>query len=285
MRLSRALTAATAAAALSLSGGALAVGAERDTQPLVALTADGQLLSFTASAANRATAVTITGLPAGESLIGIDVRPRTGQLVGLSDDSRLYTIGSDGTATPLSTLSVALVGDAVGIDFNPTVDRLRIVTDAEQNLRVNVDTGVAIVDGTLAYAADDVNAGANPTIVGAAYTNNDDDNLQGAAMPTGTQLFDIDSGLDTLVLQDPPNAGGLKTIGSLGLDTGDLTGFDIASVLVAGRAVSNTAYASVDGPGGSQHLVSIDLATGAAKRLAPFTGRASVIDIAALPSS
>jgi trimeric autotransporter adhesin len=280
MRTSSALVSAATAAALALTGGALAVAAEHDPQAIVALTADDQLLRTTAGRANRATVVDITGLGPGESLVGIDVRPRTGVLYGLSDASRLYTINpSTGVATPGATLAVPIQGTAFGVDFNPAADRLRVVSDEEQSLRINVDNGVTLVDGSLAYVTGDANEGADPNVVAAAYTNNDND------AATGTQLFDIDSDLDVLVLQDPPNAGGLKTIGALGVDAGDLTGFDIASTLVAGRAVADTAYASVDGPGGSQHVHRIDLATGTATRLSPFTGQFDVVDLAVLPAS
>ena len=44
----------------------------------------------------------------------------------------------------------ALSGTAFGFDFNPTVDRIRVVSDTGQNLRLNPDTGaVAAVDGAL----------------------------------------------------------------------------------------------------------------------------------------
>ena len=80
-------------------------------------------------------------------------------------------------------------------------DRIRITSDSEQNLRVNPDTGmVAAVDGMLAYAAGDINFGQNPNVVGSAYTNS-------RPTATTTTLYDIDSALDIVVIQNPPNEG------------------------------------------------------------------------------
>ena len=116
-----------------------------------------------------------------------------------------------------------LNGGAFGFDFNPTVDRIRVTSDAVENLRLNPDTGTVTVDVNL-------NPG-NPNVVGSAYTNN----FAGA---TTTTLYDIDSNLDILAIQNPPNNGTLNTVGSLGLNTSDLVGFDISQQ-------NPTAYASL----------------------------------------
>ena len=109
-------------------------------------------------------------------------------------------------------------------------DLIRLVSDGDQDLRLNPNTGaVAGTDGTLAYAAGDPNAGANPNIVGSAYTNS----FLGTKMTT---LYGIDSGLGALVTQGSvggapvsPNTGQLFTVGSLGVGTSGTVGFDIAS--------------------------------------------------------
>jgi hypothetical protein len=56
--------------------------------------------------------------------------------------------------------------------------------------------------------------------VGSAYTNN----FAGASVTT---LYGIDSNLDILATQNPPNAGLLNTVGPLGFNASDLVGFDI----------------------------------------------------------
>lgn len=145
-----------------------------------------------------------------------------------------------------------LAGTAFGFDFNPTVDRIRLVSDAEQNLRLNPDNGaVAATDGPLAYAAGDRNAGRDPAVTGSAYTNS----VRGA---TATTLFGIDTTTDALVVQNPPNAGTLTTVGAgLGFDAREGVGFDIAT--------SGAAYAvsrNADDTASELHLV--NLGTGAA---------------------
>ena len=87
--------------------------------------------------------------------------------------------------------------------------------------RLNPNNGaLAATDGTLTYATGDPNAAANPNVVGSAYTNS----FNGA---TTTTLYGIDSALDILVTQNPPNAGTLNTVGALGFNTSDAVGFDI----------------------------------------------------------
>ena len=106
------------------------------------------------------------------------------------------------TALGAGPFTPSLSGSAFGFDFNPTVDRIRIVSDTGQNLRANPDTGAVVsVDGSLRYAPTDVAAGRDPDVVGAAYTNPDNDPA------TGTTLFDLDAGPDALVVQAPPNDG------------------------------------------------------------------------------
>ena len=146
-------------------------------------------------------------------------------------------------ATLVSTLSQPFEGGSVsGFDFNPVPDRLRLVGENNQNFRINVDTGEVILDGTLAFAAEDPNAAVNPTISASGYTNS-------FAGTTSTQLYNIDTQLNTLVLQNPPNDGTLVTIGNLGVDFGNFAGFDIVSGMAgenAGFAVSNSMLYSID---------------------------------------
>ena len=67
-------------------------------------------------------------------------------------------------------------GDAQQDVANPTVDRLRVVSDDGTNLRVNPITGaLAATDGRLAYRAGDPAFGVQPGIGDVAYTNNDAD--------------------------------------------------------------------------------------------------------------
>ncbi len=203
---------------------------------------------------------TVVGTVSGALTIlkGIDFRPADGRLYGFGTGGEIVTINPNTAATSLVSISSAnsTTGN-LGIDFNPAADRLRLVNDGEQNLRINVDTGAALTDGPLAYAPGDVNAGVNPSIIDAAYTNNDTNPA------TGTQLYYIDYGTDTLVTTALPNNGVLNTVGSLGFDTGVRTGFDILSDSSGG----NQAYALLTNPAGQASFHSINLTTGAATSL------------------
>jgi len=167
----------------------------------------------------------------------------------------------DNVATFVSTLDVPFnAGVVSGFDFNPVADRLRLVGDNDQNFRINVDTGAVIEDGTLAFAADDANAGVNPNVTAAAYTN-------AIAAPSTTALYNIDPLLDQLLLQSPPNDGTQVTVGDLGIDFDVVGGFDI----VSGAEGDNAAFAISDAM-----LYSVDLATGAATSLGMIGDDASL---------
>jgi Domain of unknown function (DUF4394)/PEP-CTERM motif len=201
-------------------------------------------------------------------LDGIDFRPANGLLYGYSQQSNaVVTINLNTAATTLaSTPSTGSSTRNLGIDFNPVPDRLRLVNEADQNLRINVTTGATLVDGPLAYAVGDANFGANPAINEAAYTNSD------VSPGTGTTLFYIDPTLDILVSTINPNAGSLNTVGPLGVDTTDLTGFDILSDGFGG----NTAYALLTAPNsGISSLYTINLMTGAASSVGVIAPPAS----------
>jgi uncharacterized protein DUF4394 len=247
------LVALTAATALAVPGAALAAEA------FYGVTRDNQLVTFQSdNVTNVVPAHAITGLPAGEDIVGLDVRPLNGQLYALGKTSRLYVINPrTGAARQVGATPFipALAGTSFGVDFNPTVDRIRVTSDAEQNLRLNPDNGtVAGVDTNLAYAAGDPGAGTNPSVAGSAYTNS----FAGA---TSTTLYDIDNARHALVIQNPPNAGTLTTVGALGTDN-DAEAFDIGE--------GNVGYAVLTGEQNRQNLYRIDLTNGHATRATNF---------------
>lgn len=194
---------------------------------------------------------TVAGLQSGESILGIDFRPANGQLYALGSSSRIYTINlgtGAATAVGASPFSTLLSGTDFGFDFNPTVDRIRVVSNTGQNLRLNPN------DGTIAAADLTLNPG-SPMISAAAYTNN----FAGA---TSTTLFVIDHNTDKLYQQNPPNNGTLVETGSLGINITNTNGFDIGSM-------SQKAYliASV---GLSTRIYSINTMTGAATSVSDY---------------
>jgi hypothetical protein len=247
---------------------------------IIALTTQNALLTFDSNTPGTVTSpIAITGLQASESILGIDVRPRTGRLVGLGSTSRVYVIDPfTGVATEVRNLApTALSGTAFGFDFNPVPDALRIISDADQNLRITAGgTGVVNTDTNLIYAAGDPNAAANPNVVGSAYTNNFDGT-------TTTTLYGIDSNLDILVRQGgvnvppgtpSPNTGQLFTVGSLGVNTSDLVGFDVSGF-------SGTAFAALTAPGGaSSQFYTLNLSTGAATLAGTVGGGQTIRGIA-----
>ncbi|MFN2577749.1 MAG: DUF4394 domain-containing protein [Pyrinomonadaceae bacterium] len=280
------LSGATGGASIGTQNTAtLLISEDESPRDTFAVTVTNRLLSFRSEAPQVVNAIgPITGLQAGETIVGIDVRPGNGQLYAVGNNGgvgRLYTINTtNAAATLVATLTAdptdasspyaGLNGSDFGVDFNPVADRLRVVSDTDQNLRINPANGQVITDTGLAYASGDLNFGSNPNIVAAAYTNN----VPGA---TTTTLYGIDSNLDFLATQNPPNNGTLNSVGALTVNTRGVTGFDI-------RPSNNVGFASLTAPGDTlSKFYTIDLATGNATLLGPIGGTELVRDIALAP--
>lgn len=248
----------------------------KDHRPLkvVGLTSDQKLVCFFENSPERTLKLgTISGLIGGDtSLAGIDYRVQDAQLYGVGNAGGVYMLNSDtAVATLVNRLTIALTGTSFGVDFNPAADRLRIIGNDGQNLRHNINAGgVTLVDGALNYTAGTPAAG----VTGAAYTNNDLDPL------TATTLYDIDSTMDQVVLQSPPNAGSLAATGKLTVDSTSSVGFDIFSTVVNGATVKVQALASLKAADGLTRLYSINLPTGKATLRGTFQARNEVVDIA-----
>lgn len=244
-----------------------------DRLRIIGLTADQRLICFSENDPSGADNLGfVSGLTGDARLVGIDYRPANSVLYGLGNAGGIYTIDpSTAQATLRSRLTVALAGSSFGVDFNPVVDRLRIISDTGQNLRANVDDGTTIVDGTLTYP------GPPPTtatgVTGAAYTNNDMD------PNTATTLYDIDSVLDQVVIQSPANSGLLSATGKLTVNTGTAIGFDIYSTIRNGTTVEIMGFASLK-VGTSTKFYKITLFTGKATSRGAFRAEDQVIGIA-----
>src|SRR4029078_11689133 len=120
-----------------------------------------------------------------------------------------------------------------GFDFNPVIDRIRVVSETNQNLVLNPVTGnVELVATDLAYAVGDPNFGKDPNVVDIAYSNN----FFGAA---STQLYGIDTGIHRLVTV-AGNTGVLQQVSNnqTGPQPGAVGGFDISGITA-------TAYAAL----------------------------------------
>jgi hypothetical protein len=183
-----------------------------------------QLVTWdTMSPGNITSQNTITGLSPGASLLGIDFRPATFELWGLGSDAQLYTIDKDtGAASAFGgPLDPAPEGDRFGFDFNPVIDRIRIVSNTNQNLVANPENGeIQAVATPVFYADGDVNEGADPDVTAQAYSNNFD----GAEETT---QFAVDNTTRSLVIQQT-NDGILNTVGAIGADVEWVEALDIS---------------------------------------------------------
>ncbi len=218
----------------------------KPNQPFTGLTAAGTLVSYNANATEAAaTPLSITGLQAGELIAGIDYRPGTGQLYGVSNQSRLYIINvTTGAATQVGSaqFSTLLNGTVTGVDFNPTVDRIRVVTSTGQNLRIHPETGaIAAVDTNITPAG--------TSLTGIGYSNN----TSGA---TTTVLYGIDIAAKNLIKFDLPNGGVASVIGSLGATPTAASDFD----LTPDNSTALVAFTF----GSTNTLYSLNLTSGAA---------------------
>jgi hypothetical protein len=180
-----------------------------------------------------------------------------------------------GAATAVATVGQATSGSGA-FDFNPTVDRIRIVDRVSgTNLRVVPTTGALVngaPDGPYTYQAGDVATG-TPALSGAAYTNN-------VAGATTTTLYGIDATRGTLVEILAPNGGNVRTIGSLGLGfTPTIVGFDIVTV-----GSSNLAFFSAVNAG-LTNFYSVNLTSGTATLVGQVGGQVQLqgIAIATIP--
>jgi hypothetical protein len=257
---------AIAALTVAVNSLALVDAANASNFQSIGLTDANSLVIFSVDRPDKAKMRAITGLQAGETLLGIDLRPANNKLYGITNDN-LYIIDIDtGVATLQRPLNIrADAGSFSGVDFNPKPDLLRLVNGNDEDFRLNVVTGEVFDDSTLSngklnYVAGDVNAGANPNVNAIAYTNS----FAPSPDPNRvTLLYGLDTDLDVLVLQDPPNNGTLTTIGNLGVDFGDRTGFEIFS----SSSDVNLAFAS-----SGSNLFRIDLSATASGDRASLIG-------------
>lgn len=234
------------ASAALLSSASLAQAATDSSLSAIALSGDKTLHMIDASTAAVTGSMEVKGV---DRLLGIDLRPATGQLIGVSDTFEIVEIDpKSGVATIISQMDKKLPiknGAPVIVDFNPMADKLRFMSGTT-NHRVNVDTGAVTVDGSLAFANADMHAGEEANIVAAAYINS-------YGKPSATAMFDIDATIVALIQQTSPNDGTLGAVGKLGIDAQDTYAFDIAT----DKAGSNTAWLSAGGM-----LYTVSLKTG-----------------------
>lgn len=253
-------------------------------QNIIALTSSNELMQITNPATPNATSplVTIIGIASGQTIVGIDYRPNTGELYALgynsslsSANSQLYVLNANtGNATAVGSVSSLNLGSgSISFDFNPTVDRIRVMGENGMNYRLHPVTGaLAAIDGNLAYAATDVNSSSTSAIAACAYTNS-------YIGTETTTLFDYDKNLNILASQIPPNNGTLNTIGTSGLiaSGGSNLGMDIYFDPITKM---NIAFLNAT-VGGSNNLYTLNTSTGVATLLGAIgTGSTDIREIA-----
>jgi hypothetical protein len=269
---------------LAVGAGACVSGVA-SAETVIGLGTSNQLIRFDSATPGTTIMLgNVTGLAAGETLLGIDQRPLTGQLAAIGSSNRVYFIDLVSLqAFPAGDpFSPVLDGVEHGIDFNPTVDRIRVVNANGQNRRLNPLNGTAVAPGldtALTYVG-----GGVPRAVGTAYTNS----VANAPLGSVRQLI-IDSntdGLGEVGSQAGGNAsfnGGVVTpLGALGFATNDLVGFDISGS-------SGLALASLTDPVSNlTSLYSLNLNPGAGQNAASFIGGIgqgmTLRDIAIIPA-
>lgn len=264
------------------------------------LTTNNELVRFdSATPGTVSTPVAVTGLGASEQLVGIDFRPRTGQLIGSAvvngsaNNSVVYTYRINaltGAATLIGQTTAALPGAGevgTGYDFNPTVDRVRFVNANDENARFNPNNGALAGDDT------DLTSSGTADIIGAAYDRNTDrQNNAGDTDPLPTTLFLINRATGNLARQGgangtpSPNGGVVTDLGSLGVTLSGSAdgGFDIVESTDNGGL--GTAFAALTTNANSTGLYTINLTTGAATLVGTIgTGGTQLLGIAAAPDN
>lgn len=250
---------------------------------LYALTSGNNLISFDSKLPSvLRSLVAVSGITAGQTIVGLDSRPATGELYAMgynasNGETRLYTLNAaTGAATPVGTSAINLAAGMgkVSMDFNPTVDRIRVTGSNNANYRLHPVTGaIAATDLNLAFAGP--NAGIDPSIGAVAYSNS----FNGA---TATTLFNYDDSLNVLTTQMPPNNGTLNTIGSGGITVNLADPSTDLDIYFDQASAQNIAFmtANVDAET-SDNLYMVNLSTGMTTLVGRIGQGIAVTDLAA----
>jgi hypothetical protein len=220
---------------------------------LLGLLAPAEVVSFTTDRPQQLVRnVHMRGLPIGDALVALAVRPANGIAYGLTRTG-LYDLDlSGGTAELIGTgLGTTLPAGQIGCDFDPATDRLRVVAGTDVNLSIDPFTGTVVADdASLAFAAGDLNEGAPTNVRAVAFTG------RSAPLTTST-CYALESGGALLArLGNPAGAPGesrdgtLYTIGPLSIDgitslpavlamttTGKTTGYSVIQTSPTGSVL------------------------------------------------
>ncbi len=258
---------------------------------LVAVTPGNQLITFNAAEPGKILSrVPLKGLQPAESILALDFQVAKGQLFGLSNQGRLLKINSQTVeATPVGAPLALPPGQTYGLNFNPTVDRIRLVSDLGHNLRVHPDTGAQVdgdpnvpgiqADGMLAYGTGDLLSNTKPRIVAVAYTYNkvNEKITTNYAIDAGSGYLAVQGSVEGSATVVSPNTGRLQAIGPLLIDRFDSAALDISDL-------NNTAYLMTNrNAGGETKLYEVNLGSGQAKLIGAIGGGEPVRSMAIIP--
>ncbi len=194
----------------------------------------------------------VSGLEPDEKIQGAGFDPETNTFIAITNLGQVVKINSEtGQATLITRISSSLIRDKIAFDYDPATKKVRIINKQGSNIEI-VLSEIPVLDfgSPVSYDTDDINNGKTPTVAGLARNQ-----IPGVI---DTRFFAIDSALDLLTLIEDPASGKMKTIGNLGVNTSDCTGFDIAEN-------TNFAFASLVREGETaSRLYEIDLETGKA---------------------
>lgn len=240
---------------------------------LVAINSSNQIGVFNVSNAGDAVFNTISGDAAGESFIGIDLRPSNNTVYGITRSNKIYTIDAyTGSSTFVASLAnpVVAASKSYGFDFNPVADisgasSLRLVSSTGDNYAVNVNTGAVTLATSLITG-----------FTGVSYTNSNANNP--TTVPSSTALYYINSANDTLnVATTAFNNPSISIIGGLGIDILSANGFEVDA--------NGIGYAAVNMDNGflKSEFIRINTMTGQAEWVSTFNGTINGLTVAPVP--
>ena len=214
--------------------------------PMAGLTPEGEIAYFDSENPQVIFGQFIGDRSDGE-LLGIDTSPVTGELFAIGSTGRVFVISPlERRRSARGVLGATITGSYFGMDINPLLGDIRLISDRDQNLRFDHVSGAITNYDTILTP--------NGDKVGAAY----DRNFSGA---TQTTLYVIDAATDTLETLGAidgvpsPDGGLIFPIGPLGVDTSRVADLDIAA---------NGSARALLTVGGESGIYAINLSTGAA---------------------
>lgn len=258
---------------LGLAGALLTSSAHALTCYL--LTPDNKIVTFdSASPGGAGAGVSITGLVAGDEVVGIDVRttvqpnsanPGVGSLWALArngTDTRVYVINpATGAATQIGGTLTGIQSGSSGwfFGFDPARDRIRIL-----NFLYNYELN----PNTITYVQQTNLQGFFPNSDGSAFTT--------APYGGTSQIYFVDQNPnDSLRTSTNIASGVTSVVGDLGIPFTTGAGLDIAGNLTL------FAYES----GGASNLYSVNRSTGAATLIGTIAGNPTTRALAIRPAT